>query len=367
MSRAANLRALGLAEASSPTKAELRKAYFHAAKKHHPDKGGSKEEFQKVQAAYESLQDSTAPESTAETAYDFSSPPSGKTRSYDHGESDEDDNFTGESYEFYEFWWSNIFASFGAGYSSNEDEQYERFSNAYKKTAKERREERKDNVKNRFDWRDTTATIPKKRKQNEVGQQCSFVGKDGKRCTQAGITQLDARDSGLNWDQYSQHPDVSAGVLATCWACKNAHETVMTQKQAEKKFCILKQQAESQATADRYNPVFSGLRKEGKSFEHTPNRSGAATRKNVYYWVKDLQDLATKKKAEIASNMSDVPVMVPQEAYLKVDFCEKEKAKRLGAKWNSDKRSWYVEAHNDLRPFSQWHPSVGNVAINLNG
>lgn len=41
---------------------------------------------------------------------------------------------------------------------------------------------------------------------------------------------------------------------------------------------------------------------------------------------------------------------------LKVPFAEKDKAKRLGARWDAAKRVWYVEDKEDLSPFLQWMP-----------
>lgn len=48
-----NLRILGLSQ--TPTAAELKRAFFKAAFKVHPDRGGTSEEFIKVQRAYEEL------------------------------------------------------------------------------------------------------------------------------------------------------------------------------------------------------------------------------------------------------------------------------------------------------------------------
>ena len=40
---------------------QIRAAYRRAAMKHHPDRGGSPEEFQRIQAAYEKLQTRVCP------------------------------------------------------------------------------------------------------------------------------------------------------------------------------------------------------------------------------------------------------------------------------------------------------------------
>lgn len=40
--------------------------------------------------------------------------------------------------------------------------------------------------------------------------------------------------------------------------------------------------------------------------------------------------------------------------YINVLFKEKEEAKRLGAKWDKDRKSWYIPPGNDKAPFQRW-------------
>ena len=40
--------------------------------------------------------------------------------------------------------------------------------------------------------------------------------------------------------------------------------------------------------------------------------------------------------------------------FLTVPFAEKDQAKSLGARWNADKKKWYVPAGVDLTPFKKW-------------
>jgi hypothetical protein len=48
----------------------------------------------------------------------------------------------------------------------------------------------------------------------------------------------------------------------------------------------------------------------------------------------------------------------------KVPFSEKDKAKALGARWNSERKAWYVPDGKDITPFKQWHdPNQINGAI----
>ncbi|NEX59496.1 DUF5710 domain-containing protein [Noviherbaspirillum galbum] len=39
---------------------------------------------------------------------------------------------------------------------------------------------------------------------------------------------------------------------------------------------------------------------------------------------------------------------------LAVPFAEKDAAKKLGARWNPDQKSWYVPPGLDLAPFERW-------------
>ena len=44
--------------------------------------------------------------------------------------------------------------------------------------------------------------------------------------------------------------------------------------------------------------------------------------------------------------------------FLKVPYSEKDEAKRLGARWNPEKKSWYVENVNNLLLFKKWLPDL---------
>jgi hypothetical protein len=41
---------------------------------------------------------------------------------------------------------------------------------------------------------------------------------------------------------------------------------------------------------------------------------------------------------------------------LKVPYAEKDKAKRLGAKWDMARKVWFVEDLDNLSPFLRWMP-----------
>lgn len=42
--------------------------------------------------------------------------------------------------------------------------------------------------------------------------------------------------------------------------------------------------------------------------------------------------------------------------YLNVPFAEKDEAKRLGARWNPARKSWYIENVEDITSFMKWMP-----------
>lgn len=46
---------------------------------------------------------------------------------------------------------------------------------------------------------------------------------------------------------------------------------------------------------------------------------------------------------------------------LEVPFSEKDDAKRLGARWNPQRRTWYVPPGVDPRPFARWRPGEPEV------
>lgn len=64
-------------------------------------------------------------------------------------------------------------------------------------------------------------------------------------------------------------------------------------------------------------------------------------------------------KESLLSYKDKIPVRKSQNSikagcYLKVPYDEKDKAKALGAKWNSDKKMWYVPEGKETAPFKKW-------------
>lgn len=52
-----------------------------------------------------------------------------------------------------------------------------------------------------------------------------------------------------------------------------------------------------------------------------------------------------------ARSLSGMP---PGSTLLAVPFAEKDEAKKLGARWNAERRSWYVPSGIDISLFSRW-------------
>lgn len=46
--------------------------------------------------------------------------------------------------------------------------------------------------------------------------------------------------------------------------------------------------------------------------------------------------------------------MRANKTYLNVTYAEKDAAKALGARWDPDKKKWYVPPDKELAPFAQW-------------
>ncbi|WP_428355100.1 DUF5710 domain-containing protein [Methyloprofundus sp.] len=47
--------------------------------------------------------------------------------------------------------------------------------------------------------------------------------------------------------------------------------------------------------------------------------------------------------------------MKTSKTYLNVSYAEKDAAKALGARWDANKKKWYVPENLDTSVFSKWH------------
>ena len=50
------------------------------------------------------------------------------------------------------------------------------------------------------------------------------------------------------------------------------------------------------------------------------------------------------------------PIPAPHRVNLRVPFNEKDRAKALGAKWDSKGKAWFIEADSDMGKFRSWLP-----------
>ena len=58
-----------------------------------------------------------------------------------------------------------------------------------------------------------------------------------------------------------------------------------------------------------------------------------------------------------SSSYPSTPAPAPPKTFLRVDFRQKDEAKRLGARWDPNRKQWYVPAGCDLAPFARWLPT----------
>ena len=71
----------------------------------------------------------------------------------------------------------------------------------------------------------------------------------------------------------------------------------------------------------------------------------------------DMSDVPEVSRAEPTSTAAPpTPSVVAEETgrRLEVPFVEKDEAKRLGAKWDPERKVWYVPHGIALAPFSRW-------------
>eukprot|EP00391_Amoebophrya_sp_Ameob2_P000674 CAMPEP_0179009984 /NCGR_PEP_ID=MMETSP0795-20121207/16560_1 /TAXON_ID=88552 /ORGANISM="Amoebophrya sp., Strain Ameob2" /LENGTH=367 /DNA_ID=CAMNT_0020705211 /DNA_START=218 /DNA_END=1320 /DNA_ORIENTATION=- len=287
VSRAADLRELGLppGAGSQPDSGAIRKAYFQLSLKRHPDKGGTKESFQKLSAAYERLTADdpasaypcTPPaQGTKRTGKnygkDYASRPSAGPWSSGHQRQGPD------YFKFFRNYFANAGRSWGWDYFDAWEQEAREEQAAYAR-------QRAENVKNHYDYRDKLYTGAKTKAGKPKDERCSFCKEN------AGISKRSANKHGLNYDQYAK-----TSRHRTCWACKNAHKSVMTENMARKN-----------RSSDRPLPwdAFTRL----PHFSHTPESARAmwTPRTSTYYWVPDLE----REAARARNNDSEEPARGP--------------------------------------------------------
>ncbi|MCE7534228.1 DUF5710 domain-containing protein [Acinetobacter nosocomialis] len=72
--------------------------------------------------------------------------------------------------------------------------------------------------------------------------------------------------------------------------------------------------------------------------------------------VTELKSAQSLKQALVQNLEVDTKAEVAKKTLLSVSFAEKDEVKKLGAKWDSKEKSWYVPAGTDTAPFEKWIP-----------
>jgi Domain of unknown function (DUF5710) len=55
--------------------------------------------------------------------------------------------------------------------------------------------------------------------------------------------------------------------------------------------------------------------------------------------------------------------MTTSKTYLNVPYADKDAAKALGARWDADKKKWYLPATVDLVPFAKWQLDAASMEL----
>lgn len=54
------------------------------------------------------------------------------------------------------------------------------------------------------------------------------------------------------------------------------------------------------------------------------------------------------------NKVSYSPNLAPHRMNLKVPFSDKDRAKAVGAKWDKNLKTWYIDADTDMNKFRSW-------------
>lgn len=67
------------------------------------------------------------------------------------------------------------------------------------------------------------------------------------------------------------------------------------------------------------------------------------------------ESISATKEINIGSPQENKLVISPSlKTYLNVPFSQKDEAKNLGARWDPEKKKWYVPSGKDISIFSSW-------------
>ena len=319
VSQSEDLSELGLnANNGVPDGKAIRLAYLRLSKSRHPDKGGTKEAFQRLSNAYQRLisnyrypaatrTTSSRPETNyrrpqwnsntaggtrfkpkpSNTARPEPPPASSSqgTRQTSSSQPDQDPNASSGNRDpdDYEFWDEEYFYFFRRQWKGHCDrdkkfDDYTYFTRWETATRQQRARERYQNVKRGYDYRDKRAVTAANGKSSRA-KCCTFCGKN------RPITKRDAEKHGLAWNEYNRNKNkYGYPTYRTCWACKNSHNSVLTEKQAIAKFVTDKVHVLEGTN------VFLNLRQMERSFHHQPVTDYAEiTLNSEYFWYPDVE------------------------------------------------------------------------------
>lgn len=292
ITRHEDLAQLGLSNGND-SESKIRKSYLLLARSKHPDKGGSKEAFQRLSNAYQRLTSnfiysrSPSPAQPRQSASSQRGKPTGgshkkkqdapktpKSRSQPapettskprHGEQWNREFYENMNREYYNF----FRRSYGACYDRDEEKFSDYFTHWETATRQQRARERREHVKRGYDFRDKRTTVT-------ASDKCMFCG------VMRPIQNKDADNHGLDWKEYKQSQKVEGyPACNTCWSCKNKHDSVLTRKMAVRKFSVLEQ---------NQSAFFFLLVKNRRCFQHQPETPYAeVTRSSNYFWYPDIE------------------------------------------------------------------------------
>lgn len=75
------------------------------------------------------------------------------------------------------------------------------------------------------------------------------------------------------------------------------------------------------------------------------------------WYVPDDEDKDKFKEWENHDPLDSLTDSNAKKIYLTVPFSEKDEVKQLGARWDNDKKQWYFFADRDETPFKKWMDS----------
>ncbi|WP_339145284.1 zincin-like metallopeptidase domain-containing protein [Pseudoalteromonas galatheae] len=97
--------------------------------------------------------------------------------------------------------------------------------------------------------------------------------------------------------------------------------------------------------ANYYASILAAIKKQSDIYKGIP------TMKSEEHKQQDFQRVSTERLSS-----------TPNKVFLNVPFKEKQEAKELGAKWDRERRSWYIRETMDKGPFEKWLKPEGLVS-----